>query len=106
MRPAPARTTSRSRSSRGAFLTGGGATGTGENDVPAQIIAAEPDVVFVTMGLNDNFSYGFRAGDIRDQITEDLERLKSALPDARFLVVEPFWYTDEWMDAELTQLAL
>ena len=30
------------QSSRGTFLTGGSATGTGENDVPAQIIAAEP----------------------------------------------------------------
>ena len=58
------------------------------------------------MGLNDNFSHDFRAGDIRDQITEDLERLKSALPDARFVVVEPFWHTDEWMNAELCRLGL
>lgn len=67
----------------------------GENDEPAKIIASEPDIVFVTMGLNDNFSYDYRARDIREQITEDLDRLKAALPDARFVVVEPFWYTDE-----------
>jgi lysophospholipase L1-like esterase len=67
----------------------------GENDLPAAIIASDPDIVFVTMGLNDNFSFAFAADDIEKQITEDLTRLHDALPDARFVVVEPFWYTDE-----------
>jgi lysophospholipase L1-like esterase len=67
----------------------------GENDLPAAIIASDPDIVFVTMGLNDNFSFAFAADDIEKQITEDLTRLHDALPDARFIVVEPFWYTDE-----------
>jgi lysophospholipase L1-like esterase len=67
----------------------------GENDLPAAIIASNPDIVFVTMGLNDNFSFAFAADDIEKQITEDLTRLHDALPDARFIVVEPFWYTDE-----------
>jgi lysophospholipase L1-like esterase len=59
----------------------------GDNDLPA-------DIVFVTMGLNDNFSFDFAADEIEQQITEDLTRLHDALPDARFIVVEPFWYTE------------
>ncbi|GAB3605302.1 SGNH/GDSL hydrolase family protein [Conyzicola nivalis] len=66
-----------------------------ENDLPSQIIDRNPEIVFVTMGLNDNFSYDALSEVIREQITEDLDRLKAALPDARFVVVEPFWYTDE-----------
>jgi lysophospholipase L1-like esterase len=67
----------------------------GDGDLPDLVIEAEPEIVFVTMGLNDNFSYDFSADDIREQIPADLERLREALPDARFIVVEPFWYTDE-----------
>ncbi|HEV7949917.1 MAG TPA: SGNH/GDSL hydrolase family protein [Glaciihabitans sp.] len=67
----------------------------GDGDLPSMIIDANPDIVFVTMGLNDNFSYDFAAGDIKAQITDDLQRLKTALPEARFIVVEPFWYTEE-----------
>jgi lysophospholipase L1-like esterase len=64
-------------------------------DLPADIIEADPDIVFVTMGLNDVFSYD-RVGDgIRRQIDADFARLTSALPEARFIVVEPFWYTAE-----------
>ncbi|MEP6477967.1 MAG: SGNH/GDSL hydrolase family protein [Rhodoglobus sp.] len=64
-------------------------------DEPGEVIAANPDIVFVTMGLNDNFSYDFAANLIRSQITKDFDRLKAALPGARFIVVEPFWYTDD-----------
>jgi lysophospholipase L1-like esterase len=67
----------------------------GDGDLPDQIIAQQPDIVFVTMGLNDNFSYSRAAEQIRAQINDDLDRLATALPDARFIVVEPFWYTDE-----------
>jgi lysophospholipase L1-like esterase len=67
----------------------------GDGDLPDLVIESEPEIVFVTMGLNDNFSYDFSADDIREQIPADLERLREALPDARFIVVEPFWYTDE-----------
>lgn len=67
----------------------------GAGDLPDLIIAAKPDIVVVTMGLNDNFSYDFAAQDIKAQISDDLSRLSAALPDARFIVVEPFWYTDE-----------
>ncbi|HOB56949.1 MAG TPA: SGNH/GDSL hydrolase family protein [Rhodoglobus sp.] len=66
----------------------------GEGDLPALVIANDPSIVFITMGLNDNFSYDRAANQIRLRITEDFTRLATALPDARFIVVEPFWYTD------------
>lgn len=66
-----------------------------ETDLPAQIIDQRPDIVIVTMGLNDNFSYAFAADEIERQIDSDLLRLTSELPDARIIVVEPFWYTAE-----------
>ena len=67
----------------------------GDGDLPSKIIDADPDIVFVTMGLNDNFSYSFAADAIEAQIDTDLRRLTEALPDARLIVVEPFWYTSE-----------
>lgn len=66
----------------------------GDGDLPSMVIADDPDIVFVTMGLNDNFSYDHAADAIKIQITTDFTRLKQALPGARFIVVEPFWYTD------------
>ena len=67
----------------------------GEDDLPALVIESQPDIVFVTMGLNDNFSYAQRADLIRETITADLTRINDALPDARIIVVEPFWYTEK-----------
>jgi len=64
-------------------------------DEPALIVAQHPDIVFITMGLNDNFSYPQLAPQIHRAIIGDLAGLKKQLPDARFIVVEPFWYTDE-----------
>ena len=69
--------------------------GDGSGDLPSFIIAEQPDIVFVTMGLNDAFSFDDAADRIHEQITTDLQRLRDALPEARFIVVEPFWYTDE-----------
>ncbi len=66
----------------------------GQN-LPEQIVAQNPDIVFVTMGLNDNFSYERVGSGIRDAIADDFAYLTTELPDARFIVVEPFWYTDE-----------
>lgn len=63
-------------------------------DLPELVIANEPDIVFITMGLNDNFSYDRAADEIKAAITADFTKLKDALPDARFVVVEPFWYRD------------
>ncbi|MFJ2552045.1 SGNH/GDSL hydrolase family protein [Microbacterium sp. NPDC087591] len=74
----------------------------GENDLPALVIAQRPDIVFVTMGLNDNFSFPGRADLIHETITADLTRLRDALPAARIIVVEPFWYTDERPDSVAT----
>lgn len=64
-------------------------------DEPGEVIDADPDIVFVTMGLNDAFSYDRAADEIHDAIDADFARLKKALPDARFIVVEPFWYLDD-----------
>jgi lysophospholipase L1-like esterase len=66
-----------------------------EDDLPALVIESKPDIVFVTMGLNDNFSYAQRSDLIRETITDDLVRISEALPDARIIVVEPFWYTEK-----------
>ncbi|HEX4403118.1 MAG TPA: SGNH/GDSL hydrolase family protein [Galbitalea sp.] len=71
----------------------------GDGDLPSQIIASNPDIVFVTLGLNDNFAFATDADHIRVQISTDLEYLRLALPMARFIVVEPFWYTDDRPDS-------
>lgn len=68
-------------------------TTTGAGDLPDQIIGQDPDIVFIAMGLNDNFSFDRAPDRIRDAISEDFTRLHTALPDARIIVVEPFWYT-------------
>ncbi|MET0726371.1 MAG: SGNH/GDSL hydrolase family protein [Leifsonia sp.] len=60
-----------------------------------QVIDAEPDIVFVTMGLNDNFSMPEAADAIEAAVDRDLGRLDAELPDARIIVVEPFWYSDD-----------
>lgn len=64
-------------------------------DLIGRIIDADPDIVFVTMGLNDNFSMPDSAAEIEAAISDDIETLAAELPDARLIVVEPFWYTDE-----------
>ncbi|KRE25899.1 SGNH/GDSL hydrolase family protein [Agromyces sp. Soil535] len=70
-------------------------------DLIDQIVEHDPppDIVIVTMGLNDNFSMPAGAGDIQAAIDADLERLREELPAARLVVVEPFWYTDERPDS-------
>ena len=66
-----------------------------DTDLPTLIIDQQPDIVIVTMGLNDSFSFDARADEIEQQIDTDLARLTEALPEARIVVVEPFWYTAE-----------
>ncbi|SFS06938.1 Lysophospholipase L1 [Microbacterium sp. cf046] len=68
-------------------------------DLPGQIIDADPDIVIITMGLNDVFSYDRVGEGMREQIEDDFDRLRTALPDAAFVVVEPFWYTAERPDS-------
>lgn len=63
-------------------------------DLPTAIIDADPDIVFITMGLNDAYSFGSPGDEVRDQIDADFARLEAELPSARFIVVEPFWYTE------------
>ncbi|MCS5713785.1 SGNH/GDSL hydrolase family protein [Herbiconiux sp. CPCC 205716] len=67
----------------------------GPEDGVSRSIAADPDILFVTMGLNDNFSMPDRAADIQSAIATDFQTLRTALPDTRIVVVEPFWYTDD-----------
>jgi len=67
----------------------------GQGDLPQLIIADQPDVVIVTMGLNDNFTFDTYSDELPGQILHDFERLTAELPHARLIVVEPFWYKDE-----------
>ncbi|TYL54550.1 SGNH/GDSL hydrolase family protein [Agromyces mariniharenae] len=73
----------------------------GGDDLVEQIVQHEPapDVVIVTMGLNDNFSMPARDDEIEAAIDADLRRFRDELPDARLVVVEPFWHTDERPDS-------
>ncbi len=64
-------------------------------DLVDAVIASEPDILFVTMGLNDNFSMPARSDDVHAAIVSDFTTLRSALPETRIIVVEPFWYTDD-----------
>lgn len=68
-------------------------------DLPELVISNKPDIVFITMGLNDNFSFDYYPDEIQRAITADFSRLTTALPEARFIVVEPFWYTDQRPDS-------
>lgn len=77
------------------FVNRRSSMGAGLDDIPALVITDDPDIVFVTMGLNDNFSYDRAADEIHATIDSDLQRLRDGLPDARLVVVEPFWYTDD-----------
>jgi lysophospholipase L1-like esterase len=56
-------------------------------------------VVIVTMGLNDNFAMPTDADAIEAAIAADLERFRAELPDARLVVVEPFWHQDDRPDS-------
>ena len=67
----------------------------GDGDLPSMIIEDDPDIVFITTGLNDNFSFDRAADEIKQQITTDVDRIAEGLPEARIIVVEPFWYTDD-----------
>lgn len=64
-------------------------------DLPDLIIADHPDLVIITLGLNDNFSFDRAAPQIEAAISSDFAKLSAALPETRFVVVEPFWYTDD-----------
>ena len=67
----------------------------GTGDPPDLIIKQHPDIVIISLGLNDSFAFPESADAIHTQIAANFTRLKHALPRARFIVVEPFWYTDD-----------
>ncbi len=73
-----------------------------DTDLPALIIGQRPDIVIITMGLNDAFSFDRAAEAIEQQIDADFARLTEALPDAQFVVVEPFWYRPDRPESHLT----
>jgi lysophospholipase L1-like esterase len=64
-------------------------------DLVDVVIASDPDILFVTMGLNDNFSMPARADEVHAAIVDDFATLRAALPGTRIIAVEPFWYTDD-----------
>ncbi len=68
------------------------------NDLVELIVAEEPDVVIVTMGLNDNFLPAESAEDLEKAISDDIDTFADELPDAHLVVVEPFWYSDDRPD--------
>lgn len=65
------------------------------DDLVDLIVEQQPDIVIVTMGLNDAFSMDGAAARIRSAIDEDLDRFRDELPEARLIVSEPFWYLEE-----------
>jgi lysophospholipase L1-like esterase len=65
-----------------------------QDDLVKLIVAEDPDIVLVTMGLNDNFAMPGQAAEIESAIRDDLKTFANELPDARLVVVEPFWHTD------------
>ena len=74
------------------------------DDLVDLIVEQQPDIVIVTMGLNDAFSMDGSAERIRSAIQEDFERFRDELPEARLIVSEPFWYLQE-STAESRQVA-
>lgn len=73
-----------------------------DDDLPALIIEQQPDIVIITMGLNDAFSFDRAGAAIEQQIDADFARLTTALTDAQFVVVEPFWYRPDRPESHLT----
>jgi lysophospholipase L1-like esterase len=60
-------------------------------DAVQQVIDAHPDLIIVTMGLNDTFIAADNADALTTAIHDDLARFRSEAPQARLVVVEPFW---------------
>lgn len=59
-------------------------------DLPGQILAASPDLVIVTLGLNDLWYVDSRGPELRVAIENDLRRLRSEAPDADLVVFALF----------------
>lgn len=59
-------------------------------DLPAQIVAARPDLVLVTLGINDLWLVESEGASVEAAIASDLERLRAGLPDAHIVVFALF----------------
>jgi lysophospholipase L1-like esterase len=59
-------------------------------DLPGQILAASPDLVIVTLGINDLWYVDSRGPELRAAIENDLRRLRSEAPDADLVVFALF----------------
>lgn len=65
-------------------------TARGTRDLPAELIAAQPDLVIVALGHNDLLALD-RAGDaVHAAIDADITRLRAGLPEARIVVLALF----------------
>jgi len=60
-------------------------------DAVQAVIDAEPDLIIVTMGLNDTFIAEAQLDELTTAIHDDLARFRAEAPQARLVVVEPFW---------------
>ncbi len=58
-------------------------------DLPATIIAADPDAIVVALGLDDQLLVDSIPDRVRDAIATDFQRLRAGAPDAHILVVLP-----------------
>lgn len=60
-------------------------------DAVQDVIDADPDLIIVTMGLNDTFIAEAQLEELTAAIHDDLARFRAEAPNARLVVVEPFW---------------
>jgi lysophospholipase L1-like esterase len=60
-------------------------------DAVQAVIDADPDLIIVTMGLNDTFIAEAQFDELTAAIHDDLARFRAEAPLARLVVVEPFW---------------
>jgi lysophospholipase L1-like esterase len=62
----------------------------GDRDLPGTILAAEPDLILVTLGANDLRLVDSQPGAIAEAIRSDFTRLRTGAPASTILVVMPF----------------
>ena len=61
------------------------------DDAVQAVVEAHPDVIIVTMGLNDTFVADEQLDAITAAIHDDFARFRVEAPHARLIVVAPFW---------------
>jgi lysophospholipase L1-like esterase len=60
-------------------------------DAVQDVVDADPALIIVTMGLNDTFIAEAQRDELTTAIHDDLARFRAEAPQARLVVVEPFW---------------